>query len=328
MKNKLPILVLCLTVAIAAACGSKETANSNANANKVANTTVAAITPDESAGEPKLSEAHPFVVTSTAPDTHEPVKFPFPDFPKVETTAKAGDFVLVPSYSWLQDAADKGAEATNFIWYTQKMAAPDKENSEVQFMSERRKVPNAYIVAIAPGQKAKNGDIVLTWWQTGSGMQRAIVVDDKDATMPIVRYLDIEYDNPAKSADKVTGIGKMDEKIQPDTFVKLKDWDAGTTVAVQDGANLKKAKVIRVAGDKVLVADQMGKLKVFPKSSCKPVPITPNVKEGDRVKAPKYGQNFDNATVSKVDAKIGRVFVKFDGQTEEKAIAFGDILKA
>jgi hypothetical protein len=328
MRN-IQLFLLFALVTIAAACGSKETANSgeNANANKLVNTANVAPAPKPPTGEPKLSEAKPFVVGSSAPDTREAVKFPFADFPKVETAAKAGDFVLVPSYNWLQDAADKGVEATSFIWYTQKMAAPDKENSEVQFMSERRKVPNAYIVHIAPGQKAKMGDIILTWWQTGSGMQRAIVVDDKDQTMPIVRYLDIEYDNPAKSADNVTTIGKMDEKIQPDTFVKLKEWDAGTTVAVQDGANLRKAKIIRVASDKVLVLEGVGKLKTYSKSSCKAVPVIPNVKEGDRVKAPKYGQNFDNATVAKVDAKIGRVFVKFDGQTEEKAISFGDVLK-
>lgn len=327
MKN-IRLILLSILIAFAVACGSKETANSNANPNQAVNRTTAPVASNEEPiGEPKLSEARPFVVSSTAPDTRDPVKFPLPDFPQVETTAKAGDFVLVPSYSWLQDAADKGAESTNFIWYTQKMAAPDKENSEVQFMSERRKVPNAYIVHIAPGQKAKLGDVVLTWWQTGSGMQRAIVVDDKDAMMPIVRYLDIDYDNPAKSGDKATTIGKMDEKIQPDTFVKLKDWDAGTTIAVQDGANLKKARVIRVAGDKVLASDQMGKLKVYPKANCKPVPIVPNIKEGDRVKAPKYGQNFENATVSKVDQKIGRVFVKFDGQSEEKAISFGDVMK-
>jgi hypothetical protein len=324
MKNIKLILLFCLISATVAACGAKETAN--ANQNKANTNTVA--TPNEPAGEPKLSEAKPPVISSSgAPDTREAVKFPFDDFPKVETTAKAGDYVLVPSYSWLQDAADKGAESTNFIWYVQKMAAPDKENSEVQFMQERKKVPNAYIVAIPTGQKAKVGDIVLTWWQTGSGMQRAIVVDDKEPATPIVRYLDIEYDNPAKSRDNVTTIGKMDEKIVPDSFVKLKDWDAGTTVAIQDGANLKKGRVIRVAGDKVLVSESVGKLKVYPKSQCKPLPIVPQVKEGDRVKAPFGGMTFKDATVSKIDAKIGRVFVKFDGMPDEKAIPFGDLIK-
>lgn len=325
MKNLKLILLACL-ISVAAACASKEAAS--VNANKAAETTNAAPPANSApAGEPKLSEAKPFVVGNTAPDTREPVKFPIADFPKVETTAKAGDFVLVPSYSWLQDAADKGVEETRFIWYTQKMAAPDKENSEVQFMSERRKVPNAYIIAIAAGQKAKAGDVVLTWWQTGSGMQRAIVVEDKDPAAPVVRYLDIDYENPAKSRDNVTTIGKMDEKIQPDTFVKLKEFDPGTTVAVQDGANLKKAAVIRVAGDKILVSESNGKLKVYPKSQCKAVPVIPQVKEGERVKAPSYGQIFENAAVSRIDAKIGRVFVKFDGQAEEKAVSFGDVLK-
>lgn len=50
------------------------------------------------------------------------------------------------------------------------------------------------------------------------------------------------------------------------------------------------------------------------------------MKEGDRVSVP-FGFNFKDATVSKVDAKIGRVFVKLDGQSDEKAIAFGDVLK-
>src|SRR5688572_28621578 len=155
------------------------------------------------------------------------------------------------------------------------MSIPDKENSEVQFLMERRKVLNPYVIAIPPKQTAKNGDIVLTWWQTGSGMQRAIVVDDANPSQPVVRYLDIDYDNPAKSRDGSTTIGKMDEKIIPDTFFKLKEWDAGTIIAVQDGANLKKALVIRVAGDKILALEN-GKLQIYSKASCRPVPLVPN----------------------------------------------------
>lgn len=309
--------VIMIGFLLLSACGKTETTNNSKPENKA-----------NAPAEPKLSEAKPPTFSTNSPaDTNDPVAFPFADFPKVETTAKPGEYVLAPSYNWVKDAAEKGADSTSFIWYVQKMATPDKENSELQFTSERHKVPNAYIIAIPPGQKAKAGDVILTWWQTGSGMGRAIVVDDKEPATPIVRYLDIDYDNPAKSRDGVTTIGKMDEKIVPDSFVKLKDWDAGTTVAIQDGANLKSAKIIRVAGDKVLVLETGSKIKVYPKSACKPVPIVPNVKEGDRVKAPFVG-TFKDATVSRVDAKIGRVFVKFDGQTDEKAIPFGDILKS
>lgn len=314
MKKLLTILIGFILIA---ACSKGDTNTNNAApANKAA-----------APSEPKMSEAKPPTFsTNSPPDTGEPVKFCYADFPNVDTAAKAGEYVMAPSYNWVKDAAEKGADSTSFIWYVQKMATPDKANSELQFLSERKKVPNAYIVAIPPGQKAKTGDIILTWWQTGSGMGRAIVIDDKEPATPVVRYLDIEYDNPAKSRDGVTTIGKMDEKIVPDSFFKLKDWDAGTTVAIADGANLKKGVVIRVAGDKVLVLEAVGKMKVYPKSACKPVPLVPDVKEGDRVKAPFVGV-FKDATVSKVDAKIGRVFVKFDGQTDEKAIPFGDIVK-
>jgi len=317
------ILFLVVGLLLISGCGGGQTAANNA---RPAENKPAANTATAPAGEPKLSEAKPPSFQSSAADTGEAVKFPFDDFPKVETTAKAGEYVIVPSYNWIQDAVTKGVDQVTFIWYVQKMAQPDKENSEIQFLSERKKVPNGYIVAVPPGQKAKNGDIILTWWQTGSGMQRAVVVDDKEPATPIVRYLDIDYDNPAKSRDNVTTIGKMDEKIVPDSFFKIKEWDPGTTVAIQDGANMKKGTVIRVAGDKVLVLERVGKLAVHPKSACKPVPLVPGVKEGDRVSAPFVG-TFKDATVTKVDPKIGRVFLKFDGMPDEKAIQFGDVIK-
>lgn len=318
--NKLKYSLICLAFFLSA-CQPSPTANTNGNAAKPENS--AATAP----AEPKLSEAKPPVFsTSSATDSSEPVKFPFADFPLVEISAKPGDYVLAPSYNWIKDAADKGVETTRFIWYVQKMSMPDKENSELQFLMERHKTPNPYIIAIPPKQTAKNGDIVLTWWQTGSGMQRAIVVDDANPSQPVVRYLDIAYDNPAKSRDGSTTIGKMDERVVPDSFVKLKGWDPGTTVAVQDGANQKSAQIIRVAGSKVLVMEN-GKLKVYQRSSCQPVPLVPQVKAGDRVKAPRYGVNFANAMVSEVDTRNGRVFVRFDGDKEDKAIAFGDVLK-
>jgi hypothetical protein len=322
MKSMRVVLTFALAVIL--------TACQQGVANKPANETAS---PNETgtsalAGEPKVSEAKPPVFSSTsAPDNDPAVQFPFDDFPKVEVAANAGDYVLAPSYNWIKDAGEKGADSTTFIWYVQKMAQPDRENSELQFLQDRHKVPNAYIIPLPPRQTAKKGDIVLTWWQTGSGMQRAIVVDDADPARPVVRYLDIAYDNPAKSRDGSTTIGRMDERITPDSFVKLTLWGPGTTVVVQDGANQKCAKIIRVAGSKVLVMDGAGKLKVSSKSSCQAVPLQPDVKAGDRIKAPRYGQNFASATVSNVDLRNGRVFVKFEGDSSEKAVAFGDVLK-
>ena len=321
MKIVMVVSFVCLVLTACQPNGTTQRTAENANAPTPPSKETTA------PAQPKLSEANPPVFSSTsAPDSSEPVKFPIADFPTVNTTAKPGEYVLAPSYNWIKDAAEKGADSTRFIWYVQKMAKPDKENSEVQFLQERRRIPNAYIVAIPPKQTAKVGDVVLTWWQTGSGMQRAIVVDDADPIRPIVRYLDIDYENPAKSRDGVTTIGKMDERIVPDSFVKLKTWDPGTTVAIQDGANKKAAKVIRVAGSNLLVLET-GKLKVYPKSNCQPAPLVPQVKAGDRVVALRYGLTFAGASVSTVDTRNGRIFLRFDGGNKDEAIAFGDVLK-
>lgn len=253
--------------------------------------------------------------------------FPFKDYPSAETTAKPGEVVLVPSYNWLQEVMTN--DKKTMIWYAQKMSAPDKEMSEVEYSvsREKKKVPNAYIVPIPAGGNAKKGDIVLTWWQSGSGMQRAIVVDDANPSQPVVRYLDLKYDNPAKSRDGKTTIGQMDEQLKPDSFVKINNpMDVGTSVAIQDGTKQKAGQIINVAGDKVFVRMFAGTIGVFAKSSCTPIPIVPSVKAGDKVKAPFVG-TMNDATVVKVDEKIGRVFVKFENAGKEEAVAFGDVIK-
>ena len=214
------------------------------------------------------------------------------------------------------------------IWYQQTMSAPDKEMSEVQFMSDKRRVPNAYIVPIPAGATAKKGDIVLTWWQSGSGMQRAMVVDDANPTEPVVRYLDISYDNPAKSRDGKTGIGQMEEKLKPNTFVKINNqFEPGTSIVVQDGANMKKAQVIRVAGDKIFTTSPSGKIAVYEKARCTPMPIKSAARVGETVKAVWASMWIKDGTVTKVDPRIGRVFVKFGTDDKETAVAFGDVMK-
>ena len=303
------IIVLTISAMILAACGGADTANNTTAANTAGN-----------ANKP-AAQASPSI------DPNMQATFPFKDFPAVETTAKTGEVVLVPSYNWLQEANVKGVDKVGMIWYNQTLAAPDKEMSEVKFMSDTRKVPNAYIVSIPPGGTAKKGDIVLTWWQSGSGMQRAIVTDDSTPAEPVVRYLDIDYDNPAKSRDGKTTIGQMEEKLKPNTFVKINaPFEVGTKIAIQDGAEQKSAQVIRVAGEKVFVNGFAGTIAVVDKSRCTPFPLVSSAKAGDKVKAVWVGSVKDG-TVTKVEPAIGRVFVKFDVDGKEKAVSFGEIMK-
>lgn len=308
-----------LTISIAAS--TIFAACSGGGANNTVNAPVNGNAPTNGANNAATSKATPTI------DPNMQATFPFKDFPTVDTTAKAGEVVLVPSYNWLQEANVKGADKTTMIWYQQTMVTPGAEMSDVKFMSDTKKVPNAYIVSIPAGQTAKKGDILLTWWQSGSGMKRAIVVNDATPSEPVVRYLDIEYDNPAKAKDGTTGIGQMDEKLKPNTFVKINaPFDPGTFVAVQDGAEMKPVQVIRVAGDKVFASTFAGGIGVFNKSICTPFPLVSAAKEGEKVKA-VWVNSVKDGTVTKVDAAIGRVFIKFDVDGKERAVSFGQVTK-
>lgn len=254
----------------------------------------------------------------------KPIVFPFKEFQSVPTDAKADEYVLVPSYEWIQEAAEKGVEDTTFIWYSQSMEKPGKDYSEVYFLGDVKTVPNAYIIAIPKGQEAKVGDQVVTWWQSGSGMQRAIVVDDKNPAEPVVRYLDLDYDNPAKSRDGKTTIGQMDEQLKPNSFFVAKEMDPGTAVVI--GPDSRVARLIRQGPTHALVEGWAGRMQMHPISAVKPIPFKDSFSPGDKVQALSIG-TLRPGTVSKVDARNGRVFVKFDFPAEEKAIAFGNVQK-
>ena len=49
---------------------------------------------------------------------------PFKDCEKKPTLAKAGEYILTPSYNWQKDATQKGADKQTFIFYHAKMKTP------------------------------------------------------------------------------------------------------------------------------------------------------------------------------------------------------------
>ncbi|MFT4600831.1 MAG: hypothetical protein ACI857_001008 [Arenicella sp.] len=298
MKKKL--LVIGMSAFVLASCGGADESTDSTESNEAADT------------------------SATEEVVEDGVINPFPDFPTTGTIAAAGDYVLTPSITWQQDATSGDAESQTFIFYNANMSAPGGEMSTVDFTFDGEvDIPNYMIVPIKSGQTAKNGDIVLTWWQTGSGMQRAIVVDDSNPAEPIVNYIDLDWDNPAQ--DDGVGIGQATYQIKPNSFhVLTSEWAPGTTVAVKDGASYKAATIISVKGDKVLTCGFAGKMKMHSKSDCTALPVNPNVKVGDMVQAPWVG-TFKNVKVEKVDAKMGRVWTEDPFSDDPMVIAYGDV---
>lgn len=233
------------------------------------------------------------------------------------TTAKTGEYVLAIPRVWVEQSFENPSTAV-FIYYAAKMVNPGTNESEIETLSgEKMTAPNSLIIPLKDGAKAKKGDVVLTWWQTGSGMSRAIVVGGSE-TEPEVLYFDREYSPEDKA-----------EKLMPNSFVKLSSGDqAGATIACKtpEEQDFTRYQLVNSTSDKVLLLGWAGKMVTMKKADCATLPTTPTAKVGESVYFPLYGK-FDLGTVTKVDEAIGHVTVKytFAGQNEEAMVPFGDI---
>jgi hypothetical protein len=249
------------------------------------------------------------------------------DFPTVGITSEPGCAVLCPSWGMYTDALAQDVPADQtMIFYDAVMSATGDVESDVEFTFDGvQKMPNSLLISIPKGQTAAVGDIVLTWWQTGSGMQRAIVTDASDPASPKVRYLDLDWDNPATDSESGKSIGATEYKLEPNTFVKISDdWQEGNAIAVKSEWGYESASIIKISGDKVLTCGFAGKMKVYSKADCKIVPRVPDVKAGDKVWA-VTSISFTEATVTKVDKKMGVVFVK--ANDTEYPVSYGAVTK-
>jgi len=266
----------------------------------------------------KNSNTSKDVKDTTLIEEHILGSIPF-DFPASSTTSKSGEYILCPSLEFINSAWETKGENSMFIFYSRKMLKVGDLESEVDELGKIVTIPNSLIIPIPANQEVKNGDVVLTWWQSGSGMSRAIVVDDKIPTEPVVRYLDLEWDY----------YGSLEEKLLPNSFVKISDiWQPGTVIAYKDEYYMNRVQIIKIENDKVLTIGWAGRIAVLKKSDCKPIPINIDIKKGDKVQVPYIG-SFTEGIVNKYDANVGRAWVDIDfgGSKTEIVVSVGDIAK-
>ncbi len=295
MKNTLLITMIAAISIFAVACGGA--ANTS-----TANNTATAKAPEKKEDKP-------------AAPALKPGEVPFDGMSNVGTTAKAGEIVLTVDEKKIGEIAAEPKDPTA-IFQNRVMVTPGEFESEVEdSFKTKYKVPNAYIIPVPKGQKAKNGDVVLTWWQSGGGMMRGYVTDAGNGTEPTVRYLGM-----SPREDK-------SDKLKPDSFVVVNsEWAPGAPVLSKDANGTEFAYVLRVNGDKVLLSGFARKLRLRSKADLTPIAYKPAFKVGDEVRA-AFFSSFDPATVIAIDAKSGKVTVKRKTGDEQKDLDFGEVTK-
>lgn len=240
------------------------------------------------------------------------------DFQAAKPDAKPGQFVFVPMASSIEKLM-KGQDKRFSDMRPRELVKIGEETSTINDRSEFE-APNSLIITTEPDAKAAVGDVVLGQPQYSS-MEIGIVTDASDPAAPAVHFFKPVYSGQPEG-DKFNG------KLEPGKFRVLdSELEPGTHALYPDGEETGYGQVINVEGDKVLMTKFGGDLEVFNKADVTPIPTKPGVKDGDKVRAP-FGKGVDPATVSKVDEKIGRIWVKFDGREGqgEKIFCYGEIL--
>lgn len=246
----------------------------------------------------------------------------FPDYIKNEGLAEGQNVLSIHSFHFKFDEAQNPADET-YIFYNGTLEKIGDTVSTIKGIGSNEDMPNSVIIPIPQGQTAKVGDIVLTWWQSGSGMERAIVTDASDPKSPKVVYLDMDWkEDGTGSANK-----HADEQLKPNTFVVLKnnEWQPGAQVYIPDDSNTVIGTLICCNDEKVLISGFAGKISAYYRQYCKIVPTEQNLNVGDNVMAEWVGSFRSGYKVKKIDKKNGRVWVEGDFGEEIKSIL--DVVK-
>ena len=244
-------------------------------------------------------------------------KLPY-DFPAMEVSAKPGDIVLCPSEKEINDMLKMGKKDPR-SFRDRKLVKAGPETSTVDDEGKTWDVPNSLVISLPKDAKAKNGDIVLSFPKYGD-MTRAMVTDASDPSKPKVHFF-----KPVYGSNKPEG-DQFNQQLEPGTFRVIHDGvETGIMVLHPDGSDKGLGQVINVSGDKVLVSTFGGDVAVFDKSEVEPLPLHPKLKAGDKVQAP-FAKGVNTATITKVDDKIGRVWLTFDNAgTAEGCFTYGQI---
>jgi hypothetical protein len=236
------------------------------------------------------------------------------EFPNTKLDAVVDQYVFAPTDTSYESAhGDNERERFDFNYGQKRLVSIGDVESEL-YDSTPYKIPNAYLIPIPKEAEVAVGDIVVAS-KYGNSFDRAIVT---------------------KVGDKVEAnfmqempFGDTKAEISGGRFYKLTEpFQPGAPVIVYTARKFwELASVVRVEGDRVLLAGHMDKMMAADKSAVIPVPLKLDAKPGDAVYAVSDTVHFHDGTLVKIDAALGHYIVHFENATKEKRVPFGEAVK-
>lgn len=228
-----------------------------------------------------------------------------------------GEYVLSMSKTNYDSLHKKGFSSENiFVYYPRKYISKTDDFFVIEEFNDTIKIPSSLVIPLPDSQKVKKGDIVLTWWQKGTGMQRALVLNDKPSCTPTVYYLDNQYYFYYSNNDPLFWV----DTLAPNTFMKIEDKImSGRSFSVKGEYLTSFYVIINFMGPKILGLSWAGDLKLINSKNCKIVPINIEFEIGDSVFVPYLG-TYVNGIVKNIFADIGQMKVTIDYFDSEKVI--------
>lgn len=245
--------------------------------------------------EPKQATPPTPSTVAIIPD-HQPGEIPF-DFPIVETiSTPAGSTVLTTNIEDLKNAwANPKTAPFTFTGVT--LTEPDENASTVTtFTGESYKIPNSLIIPLT-SETANEKDILLTWWQGGSGMLHAYTTSKESTSTPVVQYLDDFI--PKEELLEQNSFKTLSNELQP-----------GSPVKIKIGNQYQYGKIVNLSEDKALVQEFANNLAVHPLENITAIPLNPKLKISQKVYAPIVGI-FQEVTITSLP-KNGRVKANYN----------------
>ena len=222
-----------------------------------------------------------------------------------KSLSTSGDYVLVPSKKAVDTLLAKGTDDLLFVFYPRKVLKNEGNKIFVDEYGDTAIVPASLVIDLQKNKKVVKGNIVLTWWQKATGMQRAVVLNHDSSTAPIVYYLD-NMTSPSKNKQQF--LLNIDT-LMPNSF-RIVDYDSvcpGRAFATNDDKK-QFYVVINSSGDSVLGLSWAGTLKLFDKDNCIFASPPDSIDTGQMVFIPYVG-NYHPAEILQIWKDIGKIKV-------------------